>query len=86
MCGAKTRNLLSCLSFLAFFVLVWGVWDSAGEGPVKSKNFTFKVVREYPHDPKAFTQGLAWDKGVVFEGTGKRGRSSLRKVNLSTGK
>ncbi|MCI5120750.1 MAG: glutaminyl-peptide cyclotransferase [Candidatus Electrothrix sp. AUS4] len=47
--------------------------------------YTYTVVREYPHDPKAFTQGLVWDEGQVYESTGLYGRSSLRLVDLKTG-
>ncbi len=87
----KTRNLLRdkvrLLPLLTFFVLAWGAAHGyAGERFVKPKNFKFVIVKKYPHDPKAFTQGLAWDKGVVYEGTGKRGRSSLRRVDLETGR
>lgn len=44
-----------------------------------------QVVRAYPHDRNAFTQGLVWRDGVLYESTGLVGRSSLRKVDLSTG-
>ncbi len=44
------------------------------------------VVNRYPHDRKAFTQGLAWDRGTVYEGTGLYGRSSLRRVDLESGR
>jgi glutamine cyclotransferase len=44
-----------------------------------------EVVREYPHDPGAFTQGLLFRDGFLFESTGLNGRSSLRKVRLETG-
>ena len=47
--------------------------------------YTFKVIHAYPHDPQAFTQGLAWRDGFLYEGTGLNGRSSLRKVRLETG-
>lgn len=43
------------------------------------------VVRSYPHDPQAFTQGLLFDGGFLFESTGRELRSSLRKVDLETG-
>ena len=43
-------------------------------------------LRRYPHDPKAFTQGLVWEDGVLWESTGKEGESSIRKVDLKTGK
>ncbi len=47
---------------------------------------TYKVVNTYPHDTEAFTQGLLYDDGVLYESTGKKGKSSLRKVELETGK
>ncbi|WP_457423246.1 glutaminyl-peptide cyclotransferase [Roseateles sp. P5_E7] len=46
----------------------------------------FKIVRSYPHDPGAFTQGLFFHDGFLFEGTGLRGRSSIRKVEIETGR
>ena len=47
--------------------------------------YTFKVVRTFPHDSNAFTQGLAYRDGFLYEGTGLNARSSLRKVRLETG-
>ena len=47
--------------------------------------FTYTVVRSYPHDPAAFTQGLQWVDGFLYEGTGNHGASSIRKVRLETG-
>jgi glutamine cyclotransferase len=47
--------------------------------------YTYRVVNTYPHDPEAFTQGLVWEDGVLYEGTGLYGRSSLRRVELETG-
>jgi len=48
--------------------------------------FTAEVVASYPHDPKAFTQGLLWHKGWLYESTGRVGTSSVRRVDLTTGK
>ena len=54
--------------------------------------YTYEIVKTYPHDPKAFTQGLVYHNGFLYEGTGgSRARgdnffSSLRKVELETGK
>jgi len=45
----------------------------------------YKVVRTFPHDDGAFTQGLVYDQGVLYEGTGQETRSSLRKIKLETG-
>jgi glutamine cyclotransferase len=47
--------------------------------------YTFSVVRVFPHDTSAFTQGLAYRDGFLYEGTGRNGQSSLRKVRLETG-
>jgi glutamine cyclotransferase len=45
----------------------------------------FAVVKSWPHDPGAFTQGLEFEKGRLYEGTGGEGKSSLREVALETG-
>jgi len=47
--------------------------------------YHYRIVRTYPHDRDAFTQGLVYDRGVLYESTGLVGRSSLRKVALETG-
>jgi glutaminyl-peptide cyclotransferase len=48
--------------------------------------YTYRVVKTYPHDPQAFTQGLIFKDGFLYEGTGLKGQSSIRKVELTTGK
>jgi glutamine cyclotransferase len=48
--------------------------------------YGYEVVNVYPHDREAFTQGLLYRDGVLYESTGLNGRSSLRKVQLETGK
>jgi glutaminyl-peptide cyclotransferase len=53
--------------------------------PASAPVYGYKVVRSYPHDPLAFTQGLTYHDGVLYEGTGLVGRSSIRKVRLETG-
>jgi glutamine cyclotransferase len=47
--------------------------------------FRLKVVRVYPHDTRAFTQGLLFIDGKLFESTGLLGRSSIRRVDLASG-
>lgn len=47
--------------------------------------YSYRVVAEYPHAPDAFTQGLQYIDGVLYEGTGLHGASSLRRVDLETG-
>ncbi len=53
---------------------------------VVPKMYGYKVVHTYPHDRNAFTQGLVYDNGVLYEGTGQETGSSLREVQLETGK
>jgi glutamine cyclotransferase len=48
--------------------------------------YRYRVVRSYPHDRRAYTQGLVYDNGFFYEGTGQQGESSLRKVEVETGK
>jgi glutamine cyclotransferase len=52
---------------------------------IKPRQLKCRVEKTYPHDPTAFTQGLYYENGYLYEGTGQRGRSSLRKVELETG-
>jgi glutamine cyclotransferase len=47
--------------------------------------YTYEIINTFPHDRKAYTQGLVFQNGVLYEGTGLPGRSSLRKVELETG-
>ena len=46
---------------------------------------SYRVVHVYPHDPGAFTQGLVYADGVLYEGTGLHGQSGIRKVRLENG-
>jgi len=48
--------------------------------------YGYRVVHVYPHDPQAFTQGLLFRDGFLYESVGQYGRSALRKVELTTGK
>ena len=47
--------------------------------------YTYFIVNQIPHDFNAYTQGLAFDDGYLYESTGRRGQSSLRKVNPDDG-
>jgi glutaminyl-peptide cyclotransferase len=47
--------------------------------------YNYTIVRSYPHDPDAFTEGLEFHDGVLYESTGLNGKSSVRKVKLETG-
>lgn len=62
---------------------------NANKTPSDSKpllTYSYEVVKSYPHDPTAFTEGLFYHDGFLYESTGEEGESSLRKVDLATGK
>ncbi|HIW98376.1 MAG TPA: glutaminyl-peptide cyclotransferase [Candidatus Tidjanibacter gallistercoris] len=48
--------------------------------------YTYEVKAVYPHDTGAYTQGLFWRDGYLYEGTGRNGHSELRQVELATGR
>lgn len=64
---------------IAFFLILFLTSRSTA-------TYTYEIVNAYPHDPQAFTQGLIYDQGLLYEGTGLRGYSSLRRVALTSGK
>ena len=66
---------------VAVGVAAWA--QLAHRGPVR---YGFKVVAAYPHDPSAFTQGLVIEGGRLYEGTGQYGSSSIRRVDLDSGR
>jgi glutaminyl-peptide cyclotransferase len=51
----------------------------------KTPEYTYKIVKAYPHDRSAFTQGLEFHNGFLYEGTGLNGKSTLRKVRIEDG-
>jgi len=52
----------------------------------KPEELGYMLIRTFPHDPDAFTQGLVVDNGFFLEGTGLNGKSTIRKVDINTGK
>lgn len=56
------------------------------QAPQSPSVHSYEVVRTYPHDPGAFTQGLFFDDGLLYESTGLVGQSTIRKVRLADGK
>lgn len=51
----------------------------------EQSSYTYSIVKTYPHDSNAFTEGLVYQDGVLYESTGLVGQSSLRRVDLETG-
>ncbi|WP_408950405.1 glutaminyl-peptide cyclotransferase [Lysobacter sp. Hz 25] len=76
-------SLIPCLALIGASVLPVATAQAPGrEVPV----YSYRVVARYPHDAGAFTQGLIFKDGFLYESTGMYGRSSVRKVRLADGK
>lgn len=60
--------------------------STASIPPARPSLIKYEVVRTYPHDPTAFTQGLLYQQGYFLEGTGLYGQSTLRRVEVESGK
>lgn len=73
---------LSCLVLLAAVFVSAAALNAQDKAPT----YGYRIVHAYPHDPKAFTQGLIYLNGYLYESTGLEGQSTLRKVDLQTGK
>lgn len=73
--------------YLVMLLCAWGAWGTFAQSAptVPPQVLVPEVIATYPHDPSAFTQGLLWRDGKLYESTGLRGQSSLREVNLTTG-
>ena len=82
----------SCWPRVLFVSVLLGACVSADRGSALSPvdqgapaEYGYQIVRVYPHDSRAYTQGLVYRDGVLFESTGLNGRSTLRRVRLETG-
>lgn len=73
---------------IAVFLLITAIFCGAqakndhGQAPVDG----YEIVHIYPHDPAAFTQGLVYNDGHLYESTGLNGKSSVRLVDIETGR
>lgn len=85
----KTRPILACLALL--FVAGCTAEPEPAEAQVSSKpwkqaeRLRVEVIGQYPHDRRAFTQGLLWHDGALYESTGQYGTSTLRRVDPTSG-
>lgn len=79
---APARRTLAAAVPLALAFL-WFHMDARAQS--KTPRFSFRVVKAFPHDPTAFTQGLVFADGIFYESTGLNGYSTLRKVTPETG-
>lgn len=86
---------LSAAALIATTFAAAGACDSPASSPAGAVaaasaapevRLELEVVDTYPHDPGAFTQGLLWHRGKLYESTGMYGRSSLREVEMASGR
>ncbi len=88
----NSKTLFSITLSLAFAAYNSGASNAETQQPdqmtttSRVPTYTYEVVKTYPHDNGAFTQGLVFHQGALYESTGLNGSSSLRRVELETGK
>jgi glutamine cyclotransferase len=83
-----TRRLLlvgSVVGIAVINALIAPLRSSKAEEQTSVTWYDYEIINVYPHDPNAFTEGLLFREGFLFESTGLNGRSTLRKVRLETG-
>ena len=88
--GSLTIGWPAAIGALVLVFVNGMIWPVAGRVPEQRRQTTapvetFRVVNTFPHDPNAYTQGLIFRDGFLFESTGLNGRSTLRKVAIETG-
>jgi glutamine cyclotransferase len=81
----KTAAIATVLLMLIIGVSIVVLFCDNHPSASKVVNYTYSIVKAYPHDTSAFTQGLVYQDGFLYEGTGLNGYSSLRRVDLNTG-
>jgi glutamine cyclotransferase len=83
--GGRVRGLQSFYRLAAAVALI-SLALRVGWSQVPVPCYTYRVTAAFPHDVQAFTQGLVYSGGWLYESTGIRAKSSIRKVALNTGK
>lgn len=84
LCGGI--NVVRLLT-LASLLLAMSACGVAPAGPVSDSgaSLSFRVINRIPHSEQSFTQGLEFYRGDLYEGTGRKGQSRLRRLNPQTG-
>jgi len=80
----RWRGVPTIAAALLLCAVLGGIWALIHQPAAVRWNV--EIVRSYPHDVRAYTQGLAFADGVLFEGTGQYGESTLRRVELESGR
>ena len=81
-----SRRVLTAFAVLSLIAIVPFAGSRAADGKKnRVKYYKAEVVGSYPHESSAYTQGLFFDNGILYESSGQYGESSLRRVDLNTG-
>jgi glutaminyl-peptide cyclotransferase len=78
-------NFIILFAFCALFAPSVAECATNSSDLGSATHYGYKIIKIYPHDSQAFTQGLVYDNGNLYEGTGQYGASTLRYVDLTTG-
>jgi glutamine cyclotransferase len=81
----KTRTLTVCLLFTGLLHAGVITRDPSATKNIPVPEYTYLIVKSVPHDHQAYTQGLVFYNGFLYEGTGQYGHSSLRKLDPENG-
>jgi glutaminyl-peptide cyclotransferase len=79
------RDSLKMISGLILGITALSSSFSFAQVQQEIPRYSFEIVNEYPHDTQAFTQGLLFIEGSLYESTGQYGKSTVRQVDLTTG-
>jgi glutamine cyclotransferase len=77
-------GILTCTVVILIGTIIFVLLSNSPVNPYPL-NYSYDIVNVYPHDENAFTQGLVFEDGILFESTGLYGQSTLRRVELDTG-
>jgi glutamine cyclotransferase len=84
----KKPRLVSIVILIVILVAVAALIVFLNWKPLDSSlplHYTYQIINAYPHDQNAFTEGLVFENGFLYESTGLYGNSTLRRVDLATG-
>src|SRR5689334_4892639 len=83
--GRRWRGVGIAMMGVGAAVIAWRPVARRGGRAAPAERLHVQVIARHPHQTDAFTQGLVWHDGVMYESTGGKGESSLRGVELETG-
>jgi len=77
-------GILTCTVVISISIIIFVLLSNGPVNPYQL-NYSYDIVNVYPHDENAFTQGLVFEDGILYESTGLYGQSTLRRAELDTG-